>query len=212
MSLVSKSKMLSLLHRKLDMLTSDFNSGHGESKIPEMSAAHRALGKLYRDPKTAETVAANARIGRQRNTAISRMLSLRPHTESSVPRAYWWGIMAVQLVVVVIVYRYAVSTLIVAVLLTVQCRIWWMRSRDSFLTTYYDPFYGELYLYPTKPEPLHVHGHWSSLLLRTWREDGFLFSVGKFFDIMLFLVRKSIWDLWGDVESTSQGVVAWPPT
>lgn len=90
-------------------------------------------------------------------------------------------------------------------------RIWWIHSWNSFLTTYYDPFYGDLYLYPTEPEPLHAQGRWSSLIIRVWQDEGIVASVLRLFDVILFAVRRGIWNMLGESQDSTHAV-SWPPT
>ncbi|CCL98358.1 uncharacterized protein FIBRA_00353 [Fibroporia radiculosa] len=93
-----------------------------------------------------------------------------------------------------------------------------IRARRAFLTTYYDPFYADLYLYATKPDTsqcsIPFHSYWSiSYVSDVLRRDGWVGVVSDVWNSVSCVV--SSWqgqtvEAWSANyrDSTS----AWPPT
>lgn len=92
-----------------------------------------------------------------------------------------------------------------------------MRARNTFLTTYYDPFYPDLHLYVSKPDTRHPMlsssgTPWLSIP-DTLRHEGWKASTEQIWDnvsIMISDWQRLIWEAWGDDGIGSN--VAWPPT
>jgi serine/arginine repetitive matrix protein 2 len=92
-----------------------------------------------------------------------------------------------------------------------------VHARRHFLTTYFDPFYGDLYIHPNKPE----YNYDSSLfafLRRRSSEPSYADRLGIGGPIERFQrslaeaiaqVQRFIWESWG---TRVDQVKAWPPT
>ena len=92
-------------------------------------------------------------------------------------------------------------------------------ARHQFLTTYFDPFYADLHLHPTKPEFLYDTNLFSFLrrasmdpsLLERLGVDGPMYRFKRSVADLVIQVQRYIWESWG-VPSVNDQVTAWPPT
>ncbi len=81
-----------------------------------------------------------------------------------------------------------------------------------FLTTYYDPFYPDLHLYPTKPET-YQHSISIFSIAETLQRDGWRAVTGVIWNNCAAMVadaQKWAWDTWGYDELQQRA--PWPPT
>ncbi|KAJ7594744.1 hypothetical protein C8J56DRAFT_447987 [Mycena floridula] len=86
------------------------------------------------------------------------------------------------------------------------------RARQLFLTTYYDPFYHDLYLHMIKPEPYgSLHPDTTSTFRDVFHSQGLLGMPGKIFNEISILIsrwQRTLWDSWGEGNPR----IRWPPT
>ncbi|KAI9442313.1 hypothetical protein H4582DRAFT_1272705 [Lactarius indigo] len=121
----------------------------------------------------------------------------------TIPWNHWlfWGLLSLQFVVFLVMYRVS----------KIYARHW-------FLTTYFDPFYANLHLHPTKPEVIYDTNLFSFLrrasmepsLLERLGVDGPFYQIKRTILDLVTQVQRSIWESWG--ASVNDQVTAWPPT
>ena len=91
-------------------------------------------------------------------------------------------------------------------------------ARHQFLTTYFDPFYANLHLHPTKPEFIYDTNIFSFLrrasmdpsLLERLGIDGPMYQFKRSIADLVAQAQRYIWESWG--ASVNDQVRAWPPT
>lgn len=93
-----------------------------------------------------------------------------------------------------------------------------IHARRHFLTTYFDPFYGDLYIHPNKPE-YNYDTNLFAFLRRRSSEPSYADRLGIDCPIeriqrsiaeAVAQVQRSIWESWGT--DGGDRVKAWPPT
>ncbi|KAH9039046.1 hypothetical protein EDB84DRAFT_1437098 [Lactarius hengduanensis] len=113
----------------------------------------------------------------------------------------FWGIFSLQFIVFLVMYRMSK-----------------MYARHQFLTTYFDPFYANLHLHPTKPEFIHDTNLFSFLrrasmepsLLERLGVDGPAYRFKRSIADLVAQVQRCMWESWG--ASVNGQLTAWPPT
>ncbi|KAH9001505.1 hypothetical protein EDB92DRAFT_1827062 [Lactarius akahatsu] len=113
----------------------------------------------------------------------------------------FWGIFSLQFIVSLAMYR--------------MSKIY---ARHQFLTTYFDPFYANLHLHPTKPEFIYDTNLFSFLrrasikpsLLERLGVDGPAYQFKHSIADLVAQVQRCIWESWG--ASVNSQLTAWPPT
>jgi serine/arginine repetitive matrix protein 2 len=91
-------------------------------------------------------------------------------------------------------------------------------ARHQFITTYFDPFYANLHLHPTKPEFIYDTNLFSFLrrasmdpsLLERLGVDGPMYQLKRSIADLVAQAQRYIWESWGT--SVTDQVTAWPPT
>ena len=91
-------------------------------------------------------------------------------------------------------------------------------ARHQFLTTYFDPFYANLHLHPTKPEFIYDTNLFSFLrrasmdpsLLERLGIDGPMYQFKRSIADLVAQAQRHIWESWG--ASVNNQVTTWPPT
>ncbi|KAH9034875.1 hypothetical protein EDB85DRAFT_1889598 [Lactarius pseudohatsudake] len=121
----------------------------------------------------------------------------------AIPWNHWlfWGLLSLQFVVFLVMYRLS--------------KIY---AKHQFLTTYFDPFYADLHLHPTKPEFIYDTNLFSFLrrasmepsLLERLGVDGPMYQLKRNIVDLVVQVQRYIWDSWG--AGINDQVTAWPPT
>lgn len=89
------------------------------------------------------------------------------------------------------------------------------RAKDIFLSQYYDPYYPELHLYVTRPDPFRLSmahtSHWSIFSIPdTFHREGIKGVVLDAWNGVAMSAwdwQQSLWEAWGTAEP-----VSWPPT
>ncbi|KAI9446686.1 hypothetical protein H4582DRAFT_594749 [Lactarius indigo] len=115
-------------------------------------------------------------------------------------RGLFWGIFSLQFIVFLVMYRMSK-----------------MYARHQFLTTYFDPFYADLHLHPTKPEYIYDTNLFSFLrrasmdpsLLERLGVDGPVYQFKRGIADLVAQVQRCIWESWG--VSVNDQVMTWPP-
>ncbi|KAH9060095.1 hypothetical protein EDB87DRAFT_1618552 [Lactarius vividus] len=116
-------------------------------------------------------------------------------------RCLFWGIFSLQFLVFLVMYRMSK-----------------MYARHQFLTTYFDPFYADLHLHPTKPEFIYDTNLFSFLrrasmepsLLERLGVDGPVYQFKRSIADLVAQVQRYMWESWG--ASVDNQVMGWPPT
>ncbi|KAH9176533.1 hypothetical protein EDB89DRAFT_1938516 [Lactarius sanguifluus] len=91
-------------------------------------------------------------------------------------------------------------------------------ARHQFLITYFDRFYADLHLHPTKPKFIYDTNLFSPLcrasMVPSLHEclgvDGLVYQLKHSIAGLVVQVRRYIWDSCG--MSVNDQVMAWPPT
>ncbi|KAH9945686.1 hypothetical protein B0H21DRAFT_744238 [Amylocystis lapponica] len=111
--------------------------------------------------------------------------------------------------------------------ISIQCAVWFImhrisvtRAKSMFLTTYYDPYYPDLYLYVDKPDTLYTsiptsscrsayHTSdaiapigWTDLVADMWSQT--MCSVSQW--------QNQQWAAWSANHPQRRGALSWPPT
>lgn len=108
----------------------------------------------------------------------------------------FWGFLVVQIMILLIFYRISV-----------------IRAKHDFLTTYYDPFFPDLYLHVTKPDTT-CHSIPSRCLPVTAERAAWTRSLADLWANLSCTVsrwQRLTWDLWTSGSPKPQGTM-WPPT
>ena len=94
-----------------------------------------------------------------------------------------------------------------------------IHSRRRFLTTYFDPFYADLYIHPNKPE-YNYDSNFFSFFRRPSSEpsyadrlgiiDGPIERIQRSIAEAIAQVQRFIWESWGT--AAGDQLKAWPPT
>ena len=98
----------------------------------------------------------------------------------------------------------------------VICRASSIQAKRAFLTTYYDPFYLDLYLYVVKPNITQCaipSSPWtpSTSAADTSRILAYISNLWEFTLCMVTSWQTQAWDIW-TANFPQQGTLAWPPT
>ena len=93
-----------------------------------------------------------------------------------------------------------------------------LHARRHFLTTYFDPFYADLYIHPNKPEYNYDTNLFAFLHRRSSEPsyadrlgiDGPIERIQRSIAEAVAQVQRFIWESWGT--GVGDRVKAWPPT
>jgi serine/arginine repetitive matrix protein 2 len=93
-----------------------------------------------------------------------------------------------------------------------------VHARRHFLTTYFDPFYADLYIHPNKPEYNYDTNLFAFLRRRSSEPsyadrlgiDGPIERIQRSIAEAVAQVQRFIWESWGT--GGGDRVKAWPPT
>ncbi|KAI0276609.1 hypothetical protein BGY98DRAFT_934912 [Russula aff. rugulosa BPL654] len=104
------------------------------------------------------------------------------------------------------------------ILFLVMYRMSRIHARRHFLTTYFDPFYGDLYIHPNKPEYNYDTNLFAFLRRRSSEPsyadrlgiDGPIERIQRSIAEAVAQVQRFIWESWGT--DGGDRVKAWPPT
>jgi len=113
----------------------------------------------------------------------------------------FWGFFSLQFIVFLVMYR--------------MSKVY---ARHQFLTTYFDPFYANLHLHPTKPEFIYDTNLFSFLrrasmdpsLLERLGIDGPMYQFKRSVADLVVQAQRYIWESWGT--NVNNQVTVWPPT
>ena len=132
----------------------------------------------------------------------------------------FWMLCFLQLILFLIMYRYACSIYLHINLESDPYRGSMSRihARRHFLTTYFDPFYADLYIHPNKPEYNYDSNFFSFLRRRSSEPsyadrlgiDGPIERIQRSIAEAIAQVQRFIWESWGT--GAGDRVKAWPPT
>ncbi|KAH9180314.1 hypothetical protein EDB89DRAFT_1918438 [Lactarius sanguifluus] len=151
------------------------------------SAARDMRSKLASSLQQAHTTQIRHKYGSLKNSMRKSRFMPNFFPESRViswNRCLFWGIFSLQFIVFLVMYRTSK-----------------MYAKHQFLTTYFDPFYANLHLHPTKPEFIYDTNIFSFL-----HRASHLCSNRSVADLVAQL-QRCIWESWGASQLT-----AWPPT
>ncbi|KAI0305666.1 hypothetical protein B0F90DRAFT_1924051 [Multifurca ochricompacta] len=175
------------------------------SELYDLSTAARDMrAKLASSLQQAQTAQIKHRYGSLKESMRkSRFLPNFLQEQRMISWNHWlfWGIFFLQFVIFLAMYRMSK-----------------IHARHQFLTTYFDPFYADLHLHPTKPEFVYDTNLFS-FLRRSSLEPSHLERLGIEGPILhakrniadaIAQVQNFIWESWG-TSGDDQGR-AWPPT
>lgn len=189
----------------------DTSSGNGSLDDPRLSelydlsqAARDMRAKLASSLQQAQTAQIRHKYGSLKESMRkSRFLPNFLPQSRAISWNHWlfWGILSLQFIVFLVMYR--------------MSKVY---ARHQFLTTYFDPFYANLHLHPTKPEFIYDTNLFSFLrrasmdpsLLERLGVDGPMYQFKRSIADLVTQVQRSIWESWG--ASVNDQVTAWPPT
>ncbi|KAA1475142.1 hypothetical protein DENSPDRAFT_883330 [Dentipellis sp. KUC8613] len=125
-----------------------------------------------------------------------------------MPARRWsWGLVFIYLVVLPVL------------IFLVIYRLSRQQATHQFLTTYYDPFYAELYLHPTKPEKLYdptLFSFFRQSAPRVSDDTGVWGTLATTWHTVLDTIarwQRLAWDTWGISEQEQiRAMGSWPPT
>lgn len=102
--------------------------------------------------------------------------------------------------------------------LSICCsRISSVRAKKAFLTTYYDPYYLDLYLYVVKPDTMQCAkppSPWTSSTTDNSHTSSYLNVITSLWNFTLCMIvnwQRRVWEVW-NANYPQQGTLAWPPT
>ncbi|TFY81628.1 hypothetical protein EWM64_g2393 [Hericium alpestre] len=205
-ALARVKKAVAELHDGINEVNNSEDARFDDKRISDLHdvsrSAREARTKITKSLKEAQANQAKLRSNYEReSTQNSRLLpNILPSRRFWSPGMFW-SLCAVQFVLFLFMYRIAQH-----------------QAKHQFLTTYYDPFYAELYLQPTKPQTFHDPGLFASLLRRPAQPS----DAGAWTTFVVFWHglldtfarwQRLLWDSWGlSNDELVQAIGSWPPT
>ena len=133
----------------------------------------------------------------------------------------FWTLCFLQFILFLVMYRYASSIHLHISrrnLTPARGSMSRIHARRHFLTTYFDPFYGDLYIHPNKPEYNYDTNLFTFLHRRSSEPtyanrlgvDGPIEWIQRSITEAVAQVQRFIWESWGT--GGGDRVKAWPPT